>query len=227
MAAARRWVLSLPPPKGPGGSDGPDRPAVPGCAWPYRALAGHAHRLRRHRPPSRPDGLLSWALRTISSRRHRGQALGQRTGRPAPTTARPPRFAAQLLGRDGVHLMNHQLPRSSVKVEIDRLHKANFGVHGARKVWRQLRRESSTGSSVCSTSSSLPGSNGHGCPGSQRGRSRTGLSCSRRQCRAPQAAPSVRLIDGLGQHQGVATSAGSQPDFQPSTGVPTGTSKTH
>src|SRR6266498_334389 len=38
----------------------------------------------------------------------------------------------------------------------------------------------------------------------------------------PKAAPSVRLIDGLDQRQGVATSAGSQPDFQPSTGVPAG-----
>jgi haloalkane dehalogenase len=38
----------------------------------------------------------------------------------------------------------------------------------------------------------------------------------------PKAAPSVRLNDGLAQRQGVATSAGSQPDFQPSTGVPAG-----
>jgi hypothetical protein len=38
----------------------------------------------------------------------------------------------------------------------------------------------------------------------------------------PQAAPSVRLNDGLAQRQGVATSAGNQPDFQPGTGVPAG-----
>jgi hypothetical protein len=34
-------------------------------------------------------------------------------------------------------------PDEHLKVEIARVHTTNFGVYGARKVWRQLNREAS------------------------------------------------------------------------------------
>jgi hypothetical protein len=84
------------------------------------------------------------------------------------------------------------------------------------------RSTSSTPSLLSCMSAHLPGRGNtvDGCSGSL-GTDRSGLACSKRQGRTPQAAPSVKLTNGL-RHQALATPLTSHPRFSVRKDVPTG-----